>query len=90
MTFCPLLIDTKAFPLFKLPYLHRSRRREIYRMPLLIVHQSPPAEFGRIRVAVSDSDLVYNETYYGGGQNLCRYLGLDLFYHSVLIGYFDI
>lgn len=84
--FLPLLINTKAFPLFKLPYLHRSRRREIYRKPLLIVHKSPPAETGRIRIGVSESDLVFNETYYGYsayGHTNCSHLAR---YLSLLIG----
>lgn len=79
----PLLIDTINLPLFKQPFLYRPRSREIYKGPLLIIHQSPPAGLGRIRVAVADNDLVFNETYYGysawsytSAHRLVRYLAL--------------
>lgn len=81
--FLPLLINSELFPLFNRPLLHRARPRKIYQKPLLIVHKSPPANFGRIRVAVSDSDLIFNESYYGYSANthsnselLVRYLAL--------------
>src|SRR6185369_4792655 len=79
----PLLIEPQALPQFNLPLLHRARSRELYRKPLLIVHKSPPAEVGRIRVGVSESDLVFSETYYGystcdhiNSSYLVRYLAL--------------
>lgn len=82
-TFLPLLIDTQASPPFRRPLLHRARQKDIYRNPLLIVHKSPPAEFGRIRIGVSESDVVYSETYYGysafnhtNSIHLVRYLAL--------------
>jgi len=81
--FLPLLIDSEVFPPFNRPLLHRARPRDIYQRPLLIVHKSPPADFGRIRVAVSDYDLIFNESYYGYSANkhtcdasLVRYLAL--------------
>jgi hypothetical protein len=50
---------------------------------LLIVHKSPPEQAGRIRVAVADADVVFNETYYGysahehkDSRQLVRYLAL--------------
>lgn len=92
----PLLIDTTMFSFFNYPSLHRSRSPEIYHAPLLIVHQSPPATLGRIRVGVADSDLVYNESYYGysahghsDGSRLVRYLALLIgskpaFWHTLM------
>ena len=84
--FLPLLIDSEVFPLFNRPLLHRARTREIYQRPLLIVHQSPPAEFGRIRVAVSDSDLIFNESYYGYSANIHNNGALLVRYLALLIG----
>jgi hypothetical protein len=79
----PPLIDVDALPEFSQREVHRARSREIYSAPLLIVHKSPPVAAGRIRVAVSDSDLVFNMSYYGysarlhpNGELLVRYLAL--------------
>lgn len=78
-----LLLNPKTLPLFGQPGLHRARSKEIFQGPLFIVHQSPPADAGRIRVAVTDGDVVYSETYYGysahtheDGARLVRYLAL--------------
>jgi hypothetical protein len=61
----PILIKTTDLPLFDKPLLHRARRHEIYRPPLLIVHQSPPANARRIRAAVASGFLIYNVSHYG-------------------------
>lgn len=61
----PLRLDLTELPRFEQHSLHRSRHADQYRGPLLIVHQSPPTDAGRIRVAATDGDLVFNETYYG-------------------------
>ena len=92
----PLLLDPTVMPQFDQPGLHRSRSDEIFQGPLLIVHQSPPAHAGRIRVSVSDGDIVYNESYYGysahthpDGARLVRYLALLIgskpaYWHSLI------
>ncbi len=81
----PLLIDTKTFSPFDIPFLHRVRCQEIYRKPLLIVHESLPVASGRIRVAVAETDMVYNQSYHGYSTHghphesiLARYLTLLL------------
>nr|VFK38129.1 MAG: Type I restriction-modification system, DNA methylase subunit [Candidatus Kentron sp. SD]VFK42868.1 MAG: Type I restriction-modification system, DNA methylase subunit [Candidatus Kentron sp. SD]VFK78668.1 MAG: Type I restriction-modification system, DNA methylase subunit [Candidatus Kentron sp. SD] len=62
----PLLIDCKnLLKIEKTRYFARPRKKEIYMAPLLIVHQSPPADFQRVRCAVADDDLVFNASYYG-------------------------
>ena len=80
-----LLVNVTQLVPFNLKRVHRARRRELFRGPLLLVHQSPPVQAGRIRVAVADNDLVFNETYYGysakkhlEGKRLVRYLALLL------------
>ena len=57
----------------------------LYVGPLVIVHKSPPATSGRISVAISEQDIVFNETFYGysphgypAAAELVRYLVLVL------------
>lgn len=72
--FQSVLLDTSDFPKFKalrdkhgkrLDRLDRPRPISLYDGPMLIVHQSPPAEAGRIRAAVSLDKMAFNESYYG-------------------------
>lgn len=79
----PLLIDTIDLSLFNQPFLHRPRSYDTYKGPLLIIHQSPPAEVGRVQIAVVDNNLVFREIYYGysawghaDAHRLVRYLAL--------------
>lgn len=90
------LVDTAHLGEFRQKRIHDPRPREIFQGPLLVVHQSPPALAGRIRVAVTDADLVFNETYYGysahehaDGAQLVRYLALVIgskpaFWHALI------
>jgi hypothetical protein len=78
-----ILVDTNRLIPFNLERAHRGRPRELYLGPKLLVQQSPPAESGRIRVAVTDLDVVFSETYYGysakehpEGTRFVRYLAL--------------
>ena len=78
-----LLVDVAKLGEFTQARIHDPRPRSLFRAPLLIVHQSPPSGTGRIRLSVSDSDMVFNETYYGysahkhnDGALLVRYLAL--------------
>ena len=60
-----VLISPRALGEFRRARIHDPRPRDLFRGPLLIVQKSPPAGLGRIRVAVSKRDVVFNETYYG-------------------------
>jgi hypothetical protein len=60
-----VLVASRRLGQFQHVRVHRSRPRELFRGPLLIVQKSPPADLGRIRAAVSKRDVVFNETYYG-------------------------
>jgi hypothetical protein len=78
-----LLIDRTLLGEFGQERLHRSRDEAVFRGPLLLVHKSPPVGAGRIRVSVSEQDLVFSETYYGysarthpNGDQLVRFLAL--------------
>jgi hypothetical protein len=80
-----LLIQRQDLGVFDQKRIHDPRSVDLFRGPLLIVHKSPPAGSSRIQVAVSDHDVVFNETYYGysgrrhlAGKHLVRYLALVL------------
>lgn len=80
-----LVINSNSLQLFRTPRLHRKRRRQIYAGPLLLIHQSPPADMQRIQMSVCDEDVVYSESWYGysakgfsDAQRLLRYLALVL------------
>lgn len=60
-----VLISTRSLGEFRHTRIHDPRPRELFRGPLFILQKSPPAGLGRIRVAVSRRDVVFNETYYG-------------------------
>lgn len=78
-----LRVDTTQLPLFRRERIHDRRPLELFQGPLLLVQKSPPAHTGRIRVAIADTDLVFNETYYGysakkhpDGKRLVRFLAM--------------
>lgn len=80
---CGILADPTKLSPFILDRVHRSRPRELFVGPKLIVHKSPPVRLGRIRAAVAEIDLVFNESYYGyntrwhkDGKRLARYLAI--------------
>jgi len=78
-----VLIDTDRLSPFVHDRVHDPRDPRLFEAPIVIVHKSPPAEYSRIRVAVSDKSVAYNENFYGYspgksecGQVLSRYLAL--------------
>jgi len=81
--FPSVLLDISKYQKFSLARLDRVRPRSLYTGPMLLVHKSPPQGFGRIRTAVSESDLVFSESFYGytayqheTPNDLSRYLAL--------------
>ena len=80
-----IFVDDKTLNTFPLDRVHRLRSPDLFAGPLSVVHQSPPAAMGRIRVAISENDAVFNETFYGYSSKahpnadlLVRYLALVL------------
>lgn len=78
-----LVIGVSTLPQFDESRIHDPRPVEIFTAPLLIVKQSPPVAFGRIRTWVATEDVAYNESYYGysasqhpEGELLTKYLAL--------------
>lgn len=84
-TFSSIAIDHTRLSTFDQERVHRLRSREIYTGPLVIVHEAPPVLTGRISVAISERDAVYNQSFYGyspagfpEAHLLVRYLALVL------------
>lgn len=80
-----LLIDANQLGRFSEKRTHDPRDQNLFVGPMMVVHQSPPAQRGRIQVSVLDDDAVFNETFYGyspgdypQGKALVRYLALIL------------
>ena len=83
--FTNIFLDNETLNTFSLDRVHRSRSADLFTGPLVVVHKSPPALTGRIRVAISEEDVVFNETFYGyspaahpDAALLVRYLALVL------------
>jgi hypothetical protein len=82
-TFTPVFIDIHGLKSFTQKRVHRIRSLEIFAGPLAIIHKSPPAATGRIGAAISETDVVFNQTFYGyspsrhpEARTLVRYLAL--------------
>lgn len=80
-----LLIDTERLQTFRHARIHDPRDPRLFQAPLVIVHKSPPADRGRIRVGVADCQVAYNENFYGyspsgfeRASELARYIALVL------------
>jgi hypothetical protein len=63
-SFTSVSIDSTLLDLFSLDRIHDPRAVDLFAGPLVVVHQSPPATTGRIGVAISEKDVVFNETFY--------------------------
>lgn len=77
------LIYSSSLQKFSGHRMHRKRDPALFVGPMVVIHKSPPANRGRIQAAVSDDDILYNETFYGfsaakysSGPLLVRYLSL--------------
>jgi hypothetical protein len=84
-SFTNVSVETNALNIFQFDRIHDPRSIDLFTGPLILVHKSPPATTGRIGVAVSDHNVVFNETFYGyspgtysDGKSLVRYLALVL------------
>ncbi len=84
-SFGNIVIDTDLLDLFSHARIHDPRSRELFAGPLLLVRKSPPVSTERIGVAISEEDVVFNESFYGyspsghpDDRRLVRYLALIL------------
>lgn len=80
-----VFVESDFLDTFSHERVHRPRSRDLFAGPLLLVHQSPSAVTGRIRVAIAEEDVVFSETFYGYSLSddpdaglLVRYLALIL------------
>jgi hypothetical protein len=78
-----ILVDTDQLQPFRHKRIHDPRDPCLFKAPMAIVHKSPPADRGRIRVGVADRPVAYNENFYGycasefsHADVLARYLAL--------------
>jgi len=84
-SFTNVFIDSNLLDTFSLDRIHDPRSIDLFAGPAIVVHKSPPATTGRIGVALSENDAVFNETFYGysphahsDANTLARYLTLVL------------
>lgn len=84
-TFTNIAIDHSRLSSFTQERVHHLRSKTIYSGPLIVVHEAPPVLTGRIGVAISEMDVVFNQSFYGyspadfpEAHLLVRYLALVL------------
>ena len=85
-SFTNIFIDNKTLDTFSRDRVHRLRSTDLFVGPQTIVHQSPPASMGRIRVAISEADVVFNETFYGYSPRTHGEAGLLVRYIALVLG----
>lgn len=80
-----VILQAQSLKPFRHRRIHDPRDPELFVGPLAIVHQSPSALHERIKVAVCDKSVAYNESFYGfsaanliDGGTFVRYLALVL------------
>lgn len=81
-----LLIQTDRLDPFQHDRVHDPRDPRLFEAPITIVHKSPSAERGRIRVAVADERIVYNENFYGYCPGEVADAGLIARYLALVLG----
>jgi len=84
-TFTQNSIDPTNLGFFTHERIHDPRPVELFAAPLLVVHEAPPVHTGRIGIAVSETDTVFNQSFYGyspqaipEARAIIRYLALVL------------
>lgn len=84
-TFTQISVDLTTLDHFSQKRIHDPRSAELFSGPLVIIHEAPPVLTGRIGVAVSEQDVIFNQSFYGyspstfpEAHGLVRYLALVL------------
>ena len=85
-SFASIFIETELLEVFSHERAHRPRSPDLFAGPLLLVHKSPPANKGRISVAISEEDVVFNETFYGYSPSMYPDAGLLVRYLALVLG----
>ena len=81
-----IFVESQGLATFSNERIHDPRSRDLFVGPLLLVHKSPPAAKGRIGVAISEEDAVFNETFYGYSPSGDRDAGLLVRYLALVLG----
>ena len=81
-----IFVDTESLGIFSHDRIHDPRSPELFAAPLIVVHKSPRALKGRIRVAISEKDVVFNETFYGYSPRTHGEAGLLVRYLALVLG----
>ena len=78
-----LLIDASSLDRFNMDRIHDARPEWLFRGPLLLVRESPPVKYARIRTSVVLDNIVFNQSYHGysayahkSGKELACFLAL--------------
>ena len=85
-SFKNIFVDIETLATFSLDRVHRFRSPDLFAGPLIVVHQSPPALDSRIRVAISEDDAVFNETFYGYSPRTHGQASLLVCYIALVLG----
>ncbi len=87
------MVDVSSLPRFQRATLLRTRKRENYAQPLVLMKQAPGPSRDDAWALLSLSDVAYNRSFHGysasphaDGETLCRYI--HLFSHTYLRMYF--
>ncbi|MFT2095120.1 HsdM family class I SAM-dependent methyltransferase [Acidiphilium multivorum] len=81
-----LLIDVERLQPFRHTRIHDPRDPRLFEAPLAIIHKSPPADRGRIRVGVSDCRVAYNENFYGYSPDGLEHANVFARYLALVLG----
>ncbi len=85
-SFANIVVNKEVLDTFSLDRVHRLRAPDLFAGPLIVVHQSPPAATRRMRVAISDEGVVFNETFYGYSARTHGEAGLLVRYIALVLG----
>ena len=79
-------IQVGSLTRFQEARVHRSRNIELFTPQLVIVHKSPPANRGRITVAISEAAVAFNESFYGYSAHNLADAAILVRYFALLLG----
>ena len=55
-SFASIIVDTTSLDIFSRDRIHDPRSPDLFNGPLIVVHQSPPASTGRLRVVICEGE----------------------------------
>ncbi len=85
-SFTRIIVDTPSLDIFSRDRIHDPRSPDLFNGPLIVVHQSPPASTGRLRVVICEENAIFNETFYGYSPYAYDAAGLLVRYLALVLG----